>query len=659
MDQKRREFIKIGGLTTLAGFSGIGFAFSSCSKETVIDENNKLKITKVSIPSSMDVYAGGALVINGQGFENGDVLQLDLLTDASKKFSTSTVSVDAGSVTFSVPEELTTGTYQLTILRGEERLVLGSLLLNLVANLNIPDREGMTVKGVVYSDGVGIPGVVVSDGFEVTVTDGEGRYYLPSEKKTGFIFISLPGNYEVAAVGNAPQYFKRLSNNKDAVEQKDFSLIKTDNDDHVVISMADWHLANRNNDLDQFTNKVLPDVNTTIDKYIAEGKKTYVLTLGDMTWDLYWYSNNFGLNDYIPYMNQLNTQVFNLMGNHDNDPYKQGDWEAENAYRDVLGPTYYSFNLGQVHYVVLDDVEYLNSGGAEGTVGNRNYNERISNDQIEWLKKDLATVTDKSTPVVVAMHTPLYKNPTLDESGNQVDQLDLANGGTLVDCLKEFTNVHVLSGHTHINYTVEKEANIMEHNTAAICATWWWTGRNGYAGNHICKDGSPGGYGIWQIKGRDLQWHYKGIGYQDDYQFRTYDMNNVHITAAAFAPNASEEAMAAFSGRYSSQNANNEVLLNVWGYDPHWKIEVSENGNPLEVKRIRDKDPLHIISYEAFRLNAGANPTGAFITGETAHLFSVNAVAPDTTLSVKVTDRFGNVFTEEMARPKAFSLDMK
>ena len=66
----------------------------------------------------------------------------------------------------------------------------------------------MTVKGIVFCDGEGVPGVVVSDGYEVTVTDSEGIYYLPSAKQNKFVFISLPGNYEIATSDNIPQFFQ-------------------------------------------------------------------------------------------------------------------------------------------------------------------------------------------------------------------------------------------------------------------------------------------------------------------------------------------------------------------------------------------------------------------------------------------------------------------
>ncbi|WP_147676710.1 calcineurin-like phosphoesterase C-terminal domain-containing protein [Algibacter pacificus] len=659
MNQTRRKFIKLGGLTTLASLSGLGLTLFNCESndDVSIDENNNLNISGVSIPSVVEVDRNGQTTLTGKGFMVGDTITFVSSTNPSS-FSGTVVQVSASTFTFSIPSTFESNTYKVSVSRNNNSLFLGNILFYVVANTNIPDVDGKNIKGVVYSNGEGVANVVVSDGYNLTVTDTEGRYYLSSNKKTGFVFISIPGNYEVVNVGSAPQFFKRVSSSLETIEQKDFSLIKVQNEEHVVLSLADWHLANRNNDLEQFTTKVLPDINSTIEKYTAKGSKVYALTLGDLTWDAYWYNNNFGLNDYVPYMNKVNAPVFNLIGNHDNDPYFSNDWEAENKYRDSIGPTYYSFNLGKVHYVVLDSVEYVNSGGSQGTIGSRNFNEMLTNDQIEWLKKDLATITDKSTPIVLAMHTPLYKNPTVNASGHQINAKDLSNANTLINVLANFSTVHVLSGHAHINFSVEEEQNIMEHNTAALCATWWWTGRNGYANNHICKDGSPGGYGIWQINNTDIKWRFKGIGLDENYQFRTYDVNSIHITAANYAPNVNDADLENYADEYASPSTNNQVLINVWGYDSKWKIEVSENSLLLPVTRVAAKDPLHIISYEALRLNAGAKPTNAFVTNKTTHFFKVNATTADSTLIIKVTDRFGNVYTENMVRPKALTLDM-
>jgi hypothetical protein len=386
--------------------------------------------------------------------------------------------------------------------------------------------------------------------------------------------------------------------------------------------------------------------------------KVYGVALGDMTWDAYWYENNFRLPNYLTEMKKINCPMFNLIGNHDNDPYVAGDIEAEQPFRELIGPTYYSFNLGEVHYVVLDNIQYINSGGAQGVIGDRSYNDVIVTAQTSWLAKDMALIIDKSTPIVILMHAPLWANPTLDGSGQQVNNFALNNPSSLDCIIGAFEEVHFITGHTHINYSVES-GSVFEHNTAAVSATWWWTGKTGYANNHICKDGSPGGYGVWEINGRDIKWYYKSMGYPKQYQFRTYDLNTVHITAAAFAPNSTDAALAEYAGVYATPNQVNDILINVWGYDPMWTVEVKEGAASLAVERVWVKDPLHIISYEAKRLNAGAVPTSSFVTGNTAHMFRARASSATSTLTVTVTDRFGNTYSETMTRPKEFKWSMQ
>lgn len=256
-----------------------------------------------------------------------------------------------------------------------------------------------------------------------------------------------------------------------------------------------------------------------------------------MTWDQYWYSNRYDLSKYLITIKSVDLPIFNCTGNHDNNPYCADDWQAEQAYKDIIGPTYYSFNLGNAHYIVLDNIQYINTGASQGTIGKRNYNKKLTEDQLNWLKKDLATVTDKNAPLFVAMHAQLYANPT---SLPQKNTISMSGGSTLVNYLKEFTNAHIITGHTHINYTIEPSDQLIEHNIAAVCATWWWTGKNGYANNHICKDGSPGGYKIFTINDNDVKWLYKGIKEEESKQFRSYDLNQCHITAEAFAPESTE-----------------------------------------------------------------------------------------------------------------------
>lgn len=630
----------------------------SSSKDDNDDLVNDFDV-QFELPSSIDIYQGEEYkfsVKDGKSPSSSDFFILE--SDAGISTTYSIVSTSSESFTINFDDKITSGYYRVFIKRGARKKTYGKFYINIVEDIGFVPEEGTTVYGIVSSEGEGIEGVVVSDGYEVTTTDERGIYSLASEKKNGYVFISVPGNYEVSNSNNLPMFFQQLTA-ENTIEQKDFELIKTDNTKHVVLALADWHLAGRNNDEYQFNSQMLPDINETISEYKAQGTKVYGLTLGDLSWDTYWYQNNYKLPDYLKQMYKINSTIFNVIGNHDNDPYVANDWDAAKPFKQLVAPNYYSFNLGDVHYVVLDNIEWVNSGGSQGNIGSRNYNGKVVSYQMEWLKKDLATIKDKTTPIVVAMHIPLYSYPNLNADGSQSNSLRLDNGSQILSYLNGFSNVKVLTGHTHCNFTVEDSPNVMEYNIAAISATWWWTGRNGYAGNHICKDGSPGGYGVWEIDGKDMQYFYKSMGYEKDYQFRAYDLNEVHITAEKFAPESTEAKMAEYAGVYGSSNNNNEVLINVWGYDEDWKIEVKENENPLDVQRVNAKDPLHIISYEAQRLNVGSNPTSAFVTNNTAHLFKAQASSATSTLTIKVTDRFGKVYTETMTRPKTFTHTMQ
>lgn len=107
---------------------------------------------------------------------------------------------------------------------------------------------------------------------------------------------------------------------------------------------------------------------------------------------------------------------------------------------------------------------------------------------------------------------------------------------------------------------------------------------------------------------------------------------------------------------YVASSYENLVYMNIWNYDSSWKLEVKEGENLLEAKRVRARDSLHLVSYTAKRLNA--NGSLSFKTSETPNMFKVKASSPSSTLSISLTDRFGNVYKEDMKRPKEFSTEI-
>ncbi|MDE7443877.1 MAG: hypothetical protein K2M65_06925, partial [Muribaculaceae bacterium] len=196
-------------------------------------------------------------------------------------------------------------------------------------SLEVPDKEGFNIKGIVYCGNDPIEGAVVSDGISVTTTDANGHYYINSDKKHGYVFLSIPSGYSVSTSGIYPRFYKTVSSNVNKTDKANFALTVNDKKEHVVLALADMHLANRNEDVKQFNSVVLPSINSTIQTYKAYGKDVYCITLGDQSWDAYWYSQNYALDEAMSEIEKIHAPVFNCLGNHDNDPYYAEDFASE------------------------------------------------------------------------------------------------------------------------------------------------------------------------------------------------------------------------------------------------------------------------------------------------------------------------------------------
>ena len=627
-------FVKVFMAIIIASFS---FA---CTPENTggSSSDQVLKITGVSIPATVSASTGEEVIfkVYGQGPQQTDLLVFVPTQGAEIKVPISTCK--GQEFGFIVPEGMYSDTYTLHVERDTQRVKVGKLTINVTLDVTGELNADTTVYGFVLCNGKPVKDVVVSDGYQVTKTDADGIYQLASEKKHKYVFISIPSGYTVKMNGSQPVFFQYLVNSPSVKERADFTLYEDSSQDkHTMIVMGDIHLAARNNDANQFAN-FINDVNS----YISANSSTkfYGLTLGDLAWDQYWVSNGYDLTHYMKDIAKVNAMVFNTIGNHDHEQMAAGDFNTVEVYKRVVCPTYYSFNIGKVHYVSIDDIECTNPG-----TGSRTYNTKVVNEVLDWLRKDIAEIAP-TTPVVISMHSPVY---------NETGTNRLTNSNTMLSIL-DGRQTHIMSGHTHIMYNVEKDDHF-EHNAGAVCATWWWTGKE-TPGIHMSTDGTPGGYLIFNVDGTEFNWQYKATGKPITHQFRTFDRNEIHITAEKYVPSASETFAADFLkmvGDYSKASTANEVLINVWDYDTSWKVEVTENGTPLTVSKVTMKDPLHMIAYPAKRWNANKEPT--FETGNTTHFFKVKASAPNTTLSIKVTDRFGNVYTEEMTRPKAFTIE--
>jgi hypothetical protein len=297
-----------------------------------------------------------------------------------------------------------------------------------------------TIKGRVTDGKKGIKGVVMSDGFTVVLTDVNGNYELMPNEKAKSIFMSTPAGYEFKTDYSVARQYQDIT----IGTSYDFKLqaLKVNDIKHHFIIWADPQVKNKK-DVKQMMETSVPDTIATI-KSLGKDALVHGICVGDIVWD-----NHELFPEYNAAVAKMGIPFFQAIGNHDMDYRMGGDETSDVTFKKVFGPTYYSFNRGKAHYVVLDDVRYL---GTE-----REYDGYISEDQLAWLKKDLQYVA-KDQLLIINLHIPVH---------NQVK-----NNQDFYALLQGHKNVHIMSGHTHFH--VNNITNdVYEHNHGTVCGAWW------------------------------------------------------------------------------------------------------------------------------------------------------------------------------------------
>lgn len=461
----------------------------------------------------------------------------------------------------------------------------------------IKDLSTTLLKGRISSAGKGIAGVAVTDGINIVRTSANGNYELLSNKTTQFVYLSLPSGYEFPHQNSITNFFKVVDHSRNTFSA-DFELQKLSlsDDKHVFIVWGDPQIQNKR-DAELLLSQSAPDLRAVVDSY-GDKMPIHGIGCGDLVWDKF---NLFP--DYKKAIAMSGIPFFNVIGNHDMDLEARTDEGSSETFKEHFGPTHYSFNRGKIHYVVLDDVFFM--GVAKRYMG------YINENQLQWLEQDLKAVPPGST-VVVSLHIPtntgqhVRNKATEPELGGVV-----VNRQRLYDVLKQYS-VHFMSGHTHFN-EVWIEGNMTEHNHGTVCGAWW-TGP-------ICGDGTPSGYGVYEVDGDKLSWYYKATGQPKSHQLRIYPV-----------------------GKH--KDYPQEACINVWNYDTSWKVEWFADGRSMGMPQQRTAyDPW---AYEMFIGKEKPNPRGWIEPNLTDHLFFVKPEASVKTIKVTATDPFGNVYTESL-----------
>ncbi len=453
--------------------------------------------------------------------------------------------------------------------------------------------ELRTLKGKVSCEGQGIAGVVVTDGENFAQTDKNGRYELASSDASRLVYISVPAGYRVESKSSVPQFWLKIS---EEVKSYDFALIKKAQDDthHGFVVTADpqiWH------------KKEFPALKLAMEDILKTVEGYEIPFHGICCGDVISYDHTF-----YPAYNECvaatGLDFFSTPGNHDMTLYSRSHETSVRLWEETFGPVCYSFNVGEVHYVFVNDNFYI--GRDYFYIG------YLDERQLAWLEKDLSYVKEGKT-VILTLHIPTTCE---DSDRKQFQYRNIANVMTNAHHLHRMLapyDAHILSGHTHTTYNQIITENLYEHVIPALSGAWWQ--------GPLCTDGTPRGYGVFEVKGGEVNWYYKSTDYEPDHQMVLY----------------AGEKYPHFAG---------QVVANIWASDPSWRVEASFDGKKgVKMERFECYDPA---AQEMYKSTEGFDHSYIY-PSPADHFYRVVIPEGAKQVTVEAEDRFGRIYTQTLS----------
>ncbi len=437
-----------------------------------------------------------------------------------------------------------------------------------------------SIRGTL-TDTLGMPmaGVVVSDSYTCTVTDTAGHYALLRNMSARFVYYTVPAYCEVpthSASDNTACFYRRVSG-RDSVY--DFTLTRLPNGKETVYRMiviGDPQITNainpyyedasdnpiKKSDVARFTDETMADIRQTIDS-LPEGMPVYGLSMGD---DVQYHGGyNATLEGQIrAALGSSKMRLFSVIGNHDQD----GKKAYKERWEESWGPTDYSFDRGDVHYVCFNNCSFYH-GSLYYQPG------ELTDEQLEWLRQDLSLV-DSTKKVVLSYHIPLTFG---NRPGDKATPLGIATEkghyassrlSAILRLLNRFEGGYELfCGHTHfaLNHEVEHDGlHVLEHCHAAACGNIWNSNIN------IC--GTPNGYYVYTFEGTRLSdCYYKGTRW-DAREQMTLFRADTKFNGESYAAD------------WSTAKDSAVIVANVFNADSRWTLTAVEGGVEYPMTRL-------------------------------------------------------------------------
>lgn len=541
---------------------------------------------------------------------------------------------------------------------------------------------------VVDSSSNPIEGVVVSDGTQCVRTMFDGTFYMESElANVKFVHISTPSGYKPQVVGGIPKFYKAKADITPVGGIYDFGdyvlTEETYPNHYTILFTADPQPRANNWLIDKVAYKALDVCEDLYDELAdvaaaAGSREVYGICLGDIV-----HENMSLFTNYNTGLARLGYPTYNVIGNHDNNPNGTTDDEGAAPFESYYGPRNYSFNIGGIHFVVLDNIMMWQ----DPEDGNKltGQTEGLSDNIWAWLQNDLAMVPI-SSKLMVCSHAPMFKRLTGAERSGGTHPAE--HGVDYGDLINDYSEVHAWAGHTHIGFNFIYASNhrnkrVQVHTLARSTGELWT--------NEYLAAGTPRGFTVVKIDNGIVTWKFHPVTrqtgvFQGDatgycsagapaYTWRDWDYNGSGVAVMRNGGGALDESYQLHAyprGAYD----DNYVYANVFLWDENWDLPVwtPDGGAPVTMTRINTADKHDFIvdvsniydkADTEFRTwyKTHADVDGANLhamtgyrtkstpddDGYLATIFRAPADASPTSGTVSVTDRFGNTYSRTVS----------
>lgn len=509
-------------------------------------------------------------------------------------------------------------------------IILAEILAFGLLAANADDDTSAVARGVVYHDRnangsrddgeEGLADVRVSNGRDIVTTDADGRYELDVTDDT-IVFVLKPGGWRTAhsneglprfyyihKPGGSPKLeYPGVPPTGSLPDAINFPLVPQEEPNKFRALIFGDPQPTDLVEIDYFAHDVIEEVVGTDAKF--------GVVLGDLV------NDNLALFEPLTRtLGVVDIPWYCVIGNHDMNYDSPDDVHSDETYERVFGPSYYAFDYGPVHFVVLDDVFWSRPNPNE----RGRYHAELGEKQFEFLRNDLAGVS-RDRLVVLTMHIPLG---------------ELKEREALFEILDKFPHSVSLSAHyhyqQHVFFSSEHGWHGSEPHHHVINVTpngSWWTGAPDETGlpHTTMRDGAPNGYSYMTFDGHRYSLEFKAARRPADHQMTIYAPEQILVR----------------------ESPRTEVLVNVFAGSERSRVEMrlGESGEWIPLERVEREDPYYAKLKDAEK--ESIPPRGERLPNiiKSPHLWSGKLPAEVTPgshlIRVRTTDMFGQTYEDE------------